>query len=287
MFRPASALWRANALILGLVLTAVARAQTPPPMQLAETHHLGEPLDIPAYWVSEKYDGVRAWWDGQQLLSRSGHRLSAPAWFTACLPRDARLDGELWTRRGDFENLSGIVRRSVPDDADWRQIHYRVFDLPLAPGRFEQRHQRLLELKAAAGCRWFEVVEQRALADAPALASLLARVVADGGEGLMLRRRDAPYTAGRNRDLLKLKPADDAEAVVIAHQAGRGKYQGMVGALRVRRDDGAEFAIGSGLSDAQRRNPPPIGSTITYAYNGLTRSGLPRFARFVRVRQDP
>ena len=111
-------------------------------MQLAETHHLGEPLDIPAYWVSEKYDGVRAWWDGQQLLSRSGHRLSAPAWFTACLPRDATLDGELWTRRGDFENLSGIVRRSIPDDADWRQIHYRVFDLPLAPGRFEQRHQR-------------------------------------------------------------------------------------------------------------------------------------------------
>jgi len=59
-----------------------------------------------------------------------------------------------------------------------------------------------------------------------------------------------------------------------------------VGALLVERPDGLRFRLGSGLDDAQRAAPPPIGSLVTYRHNGHTRNGVPRFARFLRVRAD-
>jgi DNA ligase-1 len=100
----------------------------------------------------------------------------------------------------------------------------------------------------------------------------------------MLHRADAIYLTGRSEVLLKAKLWHDAEAVVIAHQPGKGRYRGMLGALRVRTDDGREFSLGTGFSDAQRRSPPPLGATVTYRYRELTAKGLPRFARFWRVR---
>ena len=100
----------------------------------------------------------------------------------------------------------------------------------------------------------------------------------------MLRSTEAPYRAGRSDDLIKLKLFDDAEAVVVQHLPGNGKYQSMLGALLVELPNGQRFKIGTGFSDAERANPPPIGSIITYRYNGTHPSGLPRFARFWRIR---
>lgn len=102
----------------------------------------------------------------------------------------------------------------------------------------------------------------------------------------MLRRDDAPYRSGRSDDLLKLKSFEDAEARVIGHLPGRGKYAGQTGALLVETPSGQRFRLGSGLPDALRRAPPPIGSVVTYRHNGTHASGLPRFARFWRVRAD-
>ena len=116
--------------------------------------------------------------------------------------------------------------------------------------------------------------------------SALGKVESEGGEGLMLRRGGSLHATGRSDDLLKVKRYDDAEAVVVAHLAGSGKYEGMLGSVRVRRDDGRQFRIGTGFSDEQRENPPPVGATITYKYYGFTSTGLPRFASFLRVRND-
>lgn len=262
-----------------------APAADAPPVTLAEVYHLGDAIDLSAYRVSEKYDGVRAWWDGERLLTRSGQAIVAPAWFTARWPHIA-LDGELWAGRGQFEAVSGISRRLAADDADWRRLRYLVFDLPQQAGGFDQRLPALQAVVHAIGSLWVQAVEQALVASDAELRARLQAVVAGGGEGLMLRRRDAPYSAGRGRDLLKLKPYDDAEAQVIGYQPGNGKYQGLVGSLLVQRADGLRFSIGSGLSDAQRRDPPAIGSTITYAYNGSTEAGVPRFARLLRVRGD-
>lgn len=102
----------------------------------------------------------------------------------------------------------------------------------------------------------------------------------------MLHRADALYETGRSDTLLKMKPWEDAEAVVIAHQPGKGRNAGRLGALRVRTTDGREFSLGTGFTDRMRREPPPVGAVVTYRYRDLTRSGLPRFASFLRLREE-
>jgi DNA ligase-1 len=241
-------------------------------------------VDPAGHLVSEKYDGARALWDGRTLRFRSGLPVAAPAWFTARLPAVA-LDGELWLGRGRFEALSGAVRRQQPDDTEWRQIRYMVFELPDAPGGFTQRAARIEAIATAARWPQLVAVAQRPVADRAALRTRLNEVVAGGGEGLVLHRADAPYATGRNPALLKLKPLHDAEAVVVAHLPGHGKHAGRLGALRVRTPDGVEFQIGTGFSDLQRDQPPRIGAVVTYTHRGLTAGEVPRFASFLRVRE--
>ncbi len=237
------------------------------------------------YWVSEKLDGIRAYWDGSQLFFRSGHPIQVPAWYTAGF-QNIPLDGEFWLGRGRFEHLSGIVRKGVPVDAEWRQIRFMLFELPDAPGTFTERKDRLVELAAAAGVPWFKAVEQQRVADGKSLQDLLSIVVAGGGEGLMLHRAEAPFASGRSADLLKLKPFLDSEARVIGHLNGKGRHHSRLGALIVATQDGKEFRIGTGFTDEQRENPPPVGAVVTYRYQGVTANGLPRFPVFLHMREE-
>ena len=252
------------------------------PLQLANTEQ-GQ-ADISLYLVSEKLDGVRAFWDGQALRSRNGNTINAPAWFVKGFPAQA-LDGELWIGRGRFDLLSSTVRRRAPDDAEWRQVRYLVFELPQAPGIFRERAQALRKVVAAAGVPWLQAVEQFEIRDRKALDRKLDEILKIGGEGLMLHRADALYTTGRSDVLLKMKLWHDAEATVVAHQPGKGKYKGQLGALRVRTADGVEFMLGTGFNDDERRNPPQVGSVVTYRYRELTSKGLPRFASYYRARE--
>ncbi len=251
-----------------------------PPLLLANMFR--EDVDLPRYWVSEKYDGIRAYWNGSELVTRNGNPVPAPGWFTANLP-DLPLDGELWTGRGRFEALARTVRDVIPDDDGWRSVRFMVFDLPAHPGTFDQRLVALGKLQLVAPA---EVVPQFRVADRDSLARKLREIVDAGGEGLMLHRGDSYYVAGRSDDLLKLKPTLDAEARVVGHLPGKGKYEGMMGALRVERPDGLRFLLGTGFSDAQRRNPPAVGSWVTYSFTSLTAKGRPRFARFIRVAES-
>lgn len=271
---------------LWLALLALAAqpgwADTPPAMLLAEVY--AADVDVSQYWVSEKFDGVRAQWDGRSLYFRGGGRVPAPAWFTANFPA-LPLDGELWIGRDQFDALSGTVRKTEPVDAEWRQVRYLIFELPGAAGDFTSRVSQIQEIVAVAGVPWLQAVGQTRGTHRAALMKQLNAVMRAGGEGLMLHRADAPYVTGRSDALLKLKPWQDAEAVVVGHTPGKGKYQGMTGALEMAMPDGKRFRIGSGLTDALRRQPPPIGMRITYRYQHLTKNGLPRFPRYLRVRE--
>lgn len=269
-------------LLCCLLLPVRAFASTPPRVMLPTIYKAG--IDVSQYWVSEKLDGVRGRWDGHHLWTRSGERIDPPAWFTAHWPA-MPMDGEIWIGRGRFEDISALVRASDGGDR-WRQVHFMVFDLSADGARFEQRVVHMRSLIAGAGVPWLRVIPQFRLHTKAELDTRLKAVVAAGGEGLVLQHRDALYTVGRSDTLLKYKPYDDAEAHVIAYTAGEGKYAGQLGALIVRRPDGMQFRIGSGFSDAERAHPPPIGSDITYRYNGLTAKGTPRFARFMRIRYD-
>ncbi|HEX3139387.1 MAG TPA: DNA ligase [Rhizobacter sp.] len=270
--------------MLGLLpwVPGVARA-TSRPLMLANLYRPGLPLRD--YWVSEKYDGVRAYWDGQQLWTRHGHRIHAPAWFTAGWPAQP-LDGELWAGRGQFTLASSATARDAPDEAAWRQMRYMVFDLPAHPGSFDERLPALADTFAAHTPPCLQIVAQRKLNDEAALQALLRQTVRAGGEGLVLHRGASLYRGERSDDLLKLKEQLDAEATVIGHIAGKGKYQGLLGALLVQTPEGTTFRLGSGLRDADRLAAPPVGSQVTYRYLGLHPNGAPRFASFVRVRVD-
>ena len=278
-----SSCWRALLLCAALALPVLTVAAEPPAILLAGVYR--NQVDVSQYLVSEKLDGVRAIWDGQTLRFRSGKTINAPGWFVDGLPKRP-LDGELWLGRGSFERLSGIVRREIPGDAEWRQVRYMIFELPGAPGTFAERVALIWETVGQAGLPWLKAVEQLPAVKHENLQKHMQAVVKAGGEGLMLHRADALYETGRSDTLLKMKPWDDAEAVVIGHQPGKGKYHGMLGALQVRADDGREFALGTGFTDQQRRDPLPIGTTVTYRYRDLTRNGMPRFASFLRVRQE-
>lgn len=270
-------------LALAACVVLSAKADNAPQLLLAKT--IGADTDVTRYLVSEKLDGIRAFWDGRTLRTRRGGALNVPAWFVEKFPARP-LDGELWAGRGRFERLTGIVRKEKPVDAEWREVRYMIFELPEAPGTFRERAQAIRRIVDEAAIPWLQAVEQSEVGSRKELDRRLARVVRAGGEGLMLHRADAPYATGRSDDLLKMKPLQDAEATVIGHLPGKGKYREMLGALRVRTDGGVEFNLGSGLSDALRRNPPPIGTVVTFRYRELTDRGIPRFANYHRIRDN-
>ena len=260
---------------------AAAAAADAPALLLASVYRPG--LELQGYWVSEKYDGLRGYWDGQRLRTRGGEPITPPAWFTAGWP-DTALDGELWAGRGRFAQAQSTVRQASAGDGAWRQMRFMVFDLPAHPGSFDERLPVLQAAVARIGQPWVLAVPQQRVASDAALQMLLQHTVRGGGEGLVLHRGASLYQAGRSDDLIKVKTHDDTEARVVAHLPGKGKHAGRLGALLVEMPSGQRFRLGTGLSDAERIAPPPIGSWVTYRYRGTHVSGLPRFASFVRVR---
>ena len=273
----------ASATFFTLFAMQINAKQSDANVLLAKTYQPG--TDVQQYLVSEKFDGVHAVWDGGTFHTRTDHVIAAPAWFTKDLPKTP-LDGELWLGHGKFEAVSGAVRKNVPIDKEWQGISYMVFELPNAKGTFAERAKAIVNIVKRANSPHLKAVKQFRVSDEVALHKLLNQIVAQGGEGLMLHRADALYVTGRSDVLLKLKLLYDAEAIVVAHTAGQGKYKGKLGALEVETPEGIRFKLGTGFTDAQRENPPKIGSTVTYTYRDKTKAGKPKFASFLRVRNE-
>jgi DNA ligase 1 len=252
-----------------------------PPLLLAEKWDNVQ--DLTGWWMSEKLDGVRAYWDGKNFISRLGNLYHAPDWFLEKLP-PTPLDGELWTGRKLFQRTVSIVRRQDKNDL-WKEVRFLVFDAPAMDAPFEERldHCR----KALAGRPPYAAVHDHEVCKSvDVLRAELARVEKLGGEGLMLRMPGSKYVQGRSSTLLKVKSFHDAEARVIGHVAGAGRHKGRLGALEVETAEGTRFSVGTGFSDAERAAPPPIGAVITFRYQELSTGGVPRFPSFVGIRLD-
>jgi len=266
--------------LLFVSLAKIAYADVIVSLPLARVYE--QNIDLKNYWLSEKLDGVRAYWDGQRLISKQGNVYHAPDWFISNFPAQP-LDGELWVGRNKFERVVSIVRDNVPS-AGWREVRYMVFDIPLKEVVFTDRIDKLKILFENMTSPYLRLVTQSRIFSHEVLMEKLDEVTQAGGEGLMLHKGDSYYLAGRSNDLLKVKSYYDAEARVIDHLPGKGKYTGMLGSLLVESDDKKRFRLGTGFTDEQRRQPPPIGTLVTYKYYGKTKNGLPRFASFVRIR---
>lgn len=283
MIRKTIAHWLWLSMAFCIVASSSALAQTPPKLTLANQYHPN--IELSRYYVSEKYDGVRAYWDGEQLLTRTGNPIQAPAEFMQQLPASVALDGELWFGRDGFGRSAGLVQRlpNHPDYAsEWRAVQYMVFDAPQQAGNFKQRLAVLNELELSG--KQVKIVQQWQVASHEELEQQLNELTQAGAEGLMLRLIRAPYRGKRSNDLLKVKQWQDDEATVKEWLPGKGKYSNMMGALLVELDNGREMKIGTGFKDAEREQPPAIGSRITFKYQGRTSSGLPRFPVYWRER---
>lgn len=272
------------------ILSTQAFAKESPKIQLATVYKSSsqQPISINEYWVSEKLDGIRGYWNGTNLFTRNGNLIHAPSWFTINWPNKP-IDGELWSGRGEFEIISSCVRRKAqaPEKelSCWQKIRFMIFDLPKNSGTFKQRIEQMRQLTLRVNSPYLSVIKQDKTTSIAILHQRLSNIVNSGGEGLMLHHQDAYYKTGRNSDLMKLKQYNDAEAIVITHIAGKGKYKYQLGSLEVKMPSGLTFKVGTGFTDKQRQSPPPIGSIITYKYIGKTARGVPRFASFLRIRE--
>jgi DNA ligase-1 len=258
-----------------------AIAQKKPAIQLATTYKTTK--NINDYWVSEKLDGMRAYWTGKQLLTRQGNLIYTPLWFTENWPTTV-MEGELWIGRDQFQQTLSCVRKVNIDEHCWRKVRFMIFDLPTNPNIFTLRIDSMKKLVKQSNSENLDMINQFKLNTDAQLESTLNRIITKNGEGLMLHLGNAHYHKGRTANIMKLKRSQDAEATVVDYLPGRGKYIGMMGAMTVKTINGITFKIGSGFTDAERAKPPAIGSIITYKYNGKTLKGIPRFARYWRVK---
>ncbi len=236
--------------------------------------------NITGWVMSEKLDGVRAYWNGKELLSRSGKKIYAPKWFTKDYP-PFEIDGELWTKRGDFENIVSIVRDKTPSK-EWRTVKHYIFEVPNANGGL---FKRLAKVKPYEN-EYIKIIAQIRVKNKKHLETFLKEIELQKGEGVVVRDPNAPYINKRSSKALKVKTFLDSECIVTGYTKGKGKYKGLVGALVCELSNETEFKIGSGLSDNERINPPKIGTIVTFKYQNMTKHGKPRFPVYLRVRGE-
>jgi DNA ligase-1 len=242
-------------------------------------------MDPSSWWMSEKLDGMRAYWDGKQLWSRENNKIYAPDWFLEGFPPFS-LDGELFIGRKKFQQTISVTRRQDMPDT-WKDIRYVIFDTVEDNVQFEDRFDHLRNWFSSHNVKYAKLHDIVKCQDFDHFNIIFRHILDEGGEGVILRKPKSLYERTRSNALLKVKEMQDTEVRVIGHSAGTGKYQeGMLGALIVELPNGKQFKIGTGLSDAERRNPPPIHSIVTVKYQELSNDGIPRFPVFVRIRTD-
>ncbi len=264
-----------------LIFSSILFAREPA-LQKAKTYTHKDKI---AGWVmSEKLDGIRGYWDGSQLLTRKGLPLNPPPWFIKNFP-PFELDGELWSKRGDFEFIQSTVLDRNPGDG-WGKITYNIFEVPNEKGDFLSRLNRAKE--------WFEnnknthirIIPQIRIGNPSDLDQFFNEIESMGGEGVIVKDPTKPYHTGRSAHVLKVKKFADMEGVVIGLNQGKGKYESMMGSLTLKLKNGTIFKLGTGFTDQLRKNPPPVGTIVTFKYTGFTKNGIPKFASFLRMRAD-
>ena len=211
--------------------------------------------------MSEKLDSIRGFWNGQELITRGGMKLTPPKWFIKNYPPFS-IDGELWTKRNDFENISSIVRTQNADDR-WKLITYNIFEVPNQQGGLLERLSVLKSHLFSHSMPYLKILPQIVINAKDQLADFLKEVTADKGEGIVVRNPNTLYQTGRLSSALKVKQYLDTECIVLEILPGKDKYQNMMGSVLCQTDSGKKLKIGSGFKDKDRPNPPAIGSKIT------------------------
>jgi DNA ligase-1 len=259
------------------ILTSLSLLASKPDLLLLTTY---KDQNTTNWVMSEKLDGIRAYWDGKQLLTRSGKVIHAPKWFIKDYPQ-FEIDGELWTKRRDFENISSIVRDKIPSK-EWKQVKHYIFEVPNAKGGL---FQRLAKVHVYEN-EYIKVLPQILIKNLEQQKRFLKEVESKKGEGIVVRDPNALYINKRTSKALKVKNFKDTECKIIGFTEGNGKYTAKVGAIICELPNQIQFKIGSGMTDKFRNNPPKVGTTVTFKYQNITKYGKPRFPVYLRIREQ-
>jgi len=272
----------------------------------------GVPKINPVGWyMSEKFDGYRAIWNGRSFKSRNNNHFSVPRWFREFLPNGIALDGELWLGRENFESC-GLFRKKMPKKKAQRELWekawlesgviYKVYDLPNSDLPFEQRMTKLkniiykqlfskvnLDLFNGGNIKNYPIqfTEQILIDSAQQLENKFLDIVGNGGEGLILREPGNYYENKRSESMLKYKMQADMECKIIGYRKSSVNNI-MLGAFRCQLlgNKLVEFTVGGLNSDVKKtyKKTHKIGSIITVQHNGFTKTGKPRHVRYLRKR---
>ena len=241
------------------------------------------------WWASEKWDGIRALWDGEKMISRGSGvgkpkvYTYIPEWFKNALPPGIPLDGEIWIGRGLFQKTSRLSTLKPGKSYTTDQIEsiwtgssdppvvFKVFDIPNDPRPFEKRMAFLQTVIKDRKVCWnsidypgkktfpIQMTEQVKIKSMEQLIQLYTKLTSEGAEGIMLRAPGSPYQTKRSKYMLKYKIKEDAECILREYIPGDGKYIGMLGSLKCElmtdgKPNGIFSQIGTGLNDNQREN---------------------------------
>ena len=236
--------------------------------------------NITNWYMSEKLDGIRAYWNGKELLSKNGNKIYAPNWFTKDFP-PFELDGELWTRRDDFESIQNIVLDTNPS-SKWEEITYNIFEVPNEKGNFDKRLEKIKSWLDKNPNKIIKIIPQLICKNETDLNIYLKELLDKKAEGIILKNPNLEYFTGRSENILKVKKFYDEEGLVIGlNYSKNGEFK----SLQLKLNNGIIFNLGGGFSDIQRKNPPQIGDIVTFKYYDTTKNGKPKFASFLRVRK--
>jgi len=238
--------------------------------------------NISGWFMSEKLDGIRAYWDGKKLYTRQGKEIFSPDSFTQNFP-SFELDGELWIDRNKFEEIQSIVMDKSPNK-EWGKISYNIFEAPNSDGNFTNRLQKARSWFAEHPNANVKIIEQIPCKNKKHLENFLEEIIKKGGEGVVIKNPIAPYHAGRSSEVLKVKKFKDMEGEVVSINIS--KKTGKIGSLTLKLANGKIFKLGSALNKHTVQDLPRIGDIVTFKYLALSSSGIPKFASFMRVRKD-
>ena len=267
-------------ILFTLIFTKIALADATT-LQKAKTYKGYE--NIKGWYMSEKLDGIRGYWNGKYFLSKNGNKIYAPKWFTKNFP-SYELDGEFWSKRADFENIQSIILDDTPSK-QWREISYHIFEAPNQDGDFTKRLENVKNYFAKSRLNHVQIIKQIRCKDKSHLEKFMQKVIKQGGEGVIIKDASLLYFAGRSSNILKVKESADLEGVVIGINKGKGTFKNLMGSLTLRLDNGVIFKLGGGFSIEERKTLYKIGSIVTFKYYGFTKNKKPKFASFLRVRK--
>ena len=236
--------------------------------------------EIKGWIMSEKLDGIRAYWDGKDLYTKNVNKIYAPIWFTKDFP-SFELDGELWTQRDDFENIQSIVLDKIPSEK-WKEITYNIFEVPNSKGNFEERVSIIENYLKESPNKLIKIIPQIKCKNQEHLEKYLQELINKKAEGIIIKNPNIDYFSGRSDEVLKVKKFEDMEGQVIGHNYKDKKFK----SLKIKLEDGVVFNLGGGFSDKERLNPPKVGDIVTFKYYGFTKNDKPKFASFLRVRKE-